>query len=258
MAARRPLVAGNWKMYGTASEAAALARALKDRLAGVESVDVVVAPPYTALHAVRPVLQHTGIVLAAQNVHWAARGAFTGEIAAAMLHEAGCGAAIVGHSERRQLFGETDDAVRGRVRACLDHGLMPILCVGETLAERDASRTLDVVRGQLDAALDGLTPDQVLRVVLAYEPVWAIGTGRTATPAQAEEIHAFLRARVGTSFGAPVSHHFRILYGGSVKPDNIDDLMAQPDIDGALVGGASLKAEEFDRIVRFRGVTPRP
>ncbi len=250
---RRAVIAGNWKMYGTVAETRALLRSLRARLTVDDpNREVVVAPPYTALGAAAEELRGSPIELGAQNVHWESRGAFTGEISAPMLVEAGCRWVIVGHSERRQLFGETDANVNRRARAALEAGLRPIVCVGETLAERQANRTLDVVRAQARAALLDLGGAGIQNLCIAYEPVWAIGTGRTATPGQAEEIHAEVRRIVAEAAGAQAAERLRILYGGSVKPDNIDSLMAEPDIDGALVGGASLDVESFARIVEFR------
>ena len=250
---RTPLLAGNWKMHGTRREAVALARALVEAIGAVGDREVVVAPPFTALEAVAQVLAGSRIGLAAQNVHWEAKGAFTGEVSAPMLREAGCTHVIVGHSERRQYFGETDATVGKRLRAALGGGLTPIACVGETLAEREAGQTHAVIARQVAAALAGLSPADVARCVVAYEPVWAIGTGRTATPAQAGEVHAAIRRQVAGLASETVAGGLRILYGGSVKPENIDALMAEADIDGALVGGASLEAAAFARIVHYRG-----
>jgi triosephosphate isomerase len=247
------VIAGNWKMHGTVAETRALLRSMRARLtADAPSREVVVAPPYTALGAAAEELRGSPIELAAQNVHWESRGAFTGEISAAMLLEAGCRWVIVGHSERRQLFGETDANVNRRARAALEAGLHPIVCVGETLADREAHQTMNVVSRQARAALLDLGAADIQNLCIAYEPVWAIGTGRTATAGQAEEVHAELRRIVAEVAGAQTAERLRILYGGSVKPDNIDSLMAEPDIDGALVGGASLAVESFARIVEFQ------
>jgi len=248
---RRPLLAGNWKMYGTREQATTLARAVAVAVADVADREVMIAPPFTALGAVRDTIAGTRVALGAQNVHWETSGAFTGEIAAPMLVEAGCSHVIIGHSERRQLFGETDASVSRRLAAALDAGLMPVVCVGETLEEREAGRTEVVVRTQLAGALANEPPARLGGLVIAYEPVWAIGTGKTATPDQAQAVHALIRAEVTSLADATVAAGMRILYGGSVKPDNVDSLMAQSDIDGALVGGASLKASDFARIVRF-------
>jgi len=250
---RRPLLAGNWKMYKTVAEAVALAQEIRAGLAlPLKDRDVLVAPPFTALSAVSEALRGSGVLLGAQNMHWEREGAFTGEISPVMLKDVGCAHVILGHSERRHIFGESDEMVARKTRAAVDNGLTPILCVGETLPERESSRTLEVVERQLERALRALTPDEVSRAVVAYEPVWAIGTGRTATPDQAQEVHAFIRKRVGVTHGEPPAAALRILYGGSVKPDNVDGLMSEPDVDGALVGGACLKAESFLRIVHFK------
>jgi triosephosphate isomerase len=250
---RRPLVAGNWKMHRTGPEAVELIHQLRDGYTAGRA-EVMVAPPFTALEAASRALDGSGIALGAQNVHWEAQGAFTGEISAGMLKAVGCTYVIVGHSERRQLFGELDAAVNLKAGAALRAGLAPIICVGETLAERDAGETIGRVQAQLDAALMGIDEASLERVVIAYEPVWAIGTGRNATPAQAQEVHHFIRSRIASS-AAAVAPRLRILYGGSVKPDNIRALMAEPDVDGGLVGGASLSAESFVRLVK-EGSTP--
>ncbi len=248
--ARKRFVCGNWKMHKTAAEARALVAELRGLAEGLaEKVDVAVAPPFTALAAAAEALRGSKVQLAAQNVHWEAQGAFTGEVSAAMLEEIGCAHVIVGHSERRQLFGETDEGVNKKAKAVLAAGLAPIVCVGETLAEREAGRTLEVVSRQVRGGLAGLAADQVGRLTVAYEPVWAIGTGKTATTAQAQEVHAALRVLLRELAGG-VADQVRIQYGGSVKPDNAAELMAQPDVDGALVGGASLKAGDFSQIVK--------
>jgi triosephosphate isomerase len=246
---RRKLIAGNWKMYKTASEAVALAREVWAQAKTPGPVDVLLAPPFTSLHAVEDVIRGSALLLAGQNMHAEAQGAFTGEVSAPMLKEAGCSHVILGHSERRQLFGETDDGVARKAKSALAADLIPIVCVGETLAERDGGKTESEVERQVTAALAGLSDEQVAETVIAYEPVWAIGTGRNATAAQAQEVHAFIRALVAKSHAAaaPV---LRILYGGSVKPENAAELMAGADVDGALVGGASLQAESFLKIVK--------
>lgn len=251
MATRAPLIAGNWKMHGTLPEAVELATGVKNLLSSVTDREILLAPAFPVLAAVGAVLRSTPIRLAAQNLHWETQGAFTGEVSGAMLRSVGCTHVIVGHSERRQLFGEGDEFVARKVRAALRDRLVPIVCVGETLAEREANRTLAVVHRQTRAALEGLGTGEIGRVVIAYEPVWAIGTGKVATPEQAQEVHRHIRILVEKIAGADVAAAMRILYGGSVKPDNIDALMRQPDLDGALVGGASLKAEDFARIARF-------
>jgi triosephosphate isomerase (TIM) len=248
---RMPVIAGNWKMHKTAEEAAGLARAIKEGAADASHCQVVLAPPFTALSAVAAEIRATPLILAAQNVHWESKGAFTGEISIPMLESVGCGMVIIGHSERRQFFDETDATVNRRVRAVLNSRLRPIVCIGETLAERESGRHHSVVTQQLAGGLDGLTLQTLLRIILAYEPVWAIGTGRTASPEVAQEMHGLIRSRLSERFGQE-AENIRILYGGSVKPDNIDALMRQPDIDGALVGGACLEAESFLRIIHYR------
>ncbi|MBI4516273.1 MAG: triose-phosphate isomerase [Deltaproteobacteria bacterium] len=248
-ATRRPLLAGNWKMYGTRSEALALVAGLKEVAAGVTDREILVAPPFTALAPVAAALRGSTIRLAGQNLHWEDSGAFTGEVSAPMLRDSGCTHVIIGHSERRQFFGETDESVNKKVMAALKHALTPIVCVGELLAEREAGQTAGVIERQVTGALKGLGADAIAALVIAYEPVWAIGTGKVATPAQAQDVHAAIRGWLG-GIGAAAARA-RILYGGSVKPDNIDGLMCQADIDGALVGGASLQVDSFARIIRF-------
>jgi triosephosphate isomerase len=245
---RTPLIAGNWKMFKTIRESVAHVTELRTRLSGKSGVDVVVAPTFPALHAVAAALEGSSIGVAAQNLHWEREGAFTGEVAAAMIREAGAAWVIVGHSERRTLFGETDATVNRKVRAAIMATLIPIVCIGETLDEREAGRTLDVLDRQIKAGFDGVTGAELAAIVIAYEPVWAIGTGRTATPAQAQQAHEHVRQRLTQWFGVDAASRCRVLYGGSVKPDNIAALMANPDVDGALVGGASLKASDFAAI----------
>jgi triosephosphate isomerase len=245
----RPFVVGNWKMHKTVAEARALAAAVRDGVKDFSDIDVAVAPPFTSLLAVAEVLKGSSVGLAAQTMHEASKGAFTGEVSPGMLKDAGCTHVILGHSERRQLFGETDLAIMKKARAALDHGLTPILCVGETLDERETSRTFDVVERGTEQALRHVTPEEAARSVLAYEPVWAIGTGKTATPGQAQEVHTFIRKLVARSHGDSVARAIRSLYGGSVKPDNAGLLIAEPDVDGALVGGACLEAPSFLGIV---------
>lgn len=252
MSRRVPLLAGNWKMHGLIQEAERLASEIVDAVRDVRHREVLIAPPFPVLAAVHRCLEGSRILLAGQNLHWEQRGAFTGEVSAPMLTAAGCTHVIVGHSERRQFFGDTDEWVARKVAAALRHGLVPILCVGETLEERDANETLAVIERQTRAGLYGLDAAGLRRVIVAYEPVWAIGTGRVATPDQAQEVHAQIRSLIATLAGTIVAADCRILYGGSVKPENIDALMEQPDVDGALVGGASLNALDFARIVRFR------
>jgi triosephosphate isomerase len=252
MSSRKPLMAGNWKMHYTVVEALALVEELRKRITRLDDREAVVAPTFTALGAVAKALSGSLIRLAAQNCHWENQGAYTGEISPPMLKDVGCHYVIVGHSERRQYFRETDQEINRKVAALLAHGLMPILCVGETLEERQGGKTMNVLAGQVGGALNGLEVRAGGRIVIAYEPVWAIGTGHTATTEQAQEAHAFIRERLAGCFNKSVANEIRILYGGSVKPDNVDALMAMPDIDGALVGGASLKAASFVRIVEFQ------
>jgi len=249
MAERTPLVVGNWKLHKTLSESLALVTELKNQLAAVRDVEIGVAPVATSLHAVARRLEDSNIAVYGQTCHWEERGAFTGELSAPLLGDAGAAGVIVGHSERRTLFGETDDGVARKVRAVLAAGLRVVACVGETEAERDGGATESRVRAQVKAVLGAVEPAEVARLVIAYEPVWAIGTGRTATPAQAQEVHALIRGMLRDRFAA-AAEGVRIQYGGSVKPDNAAELMRQPDIDGALVGGASLKAEDFSAIVK--------
>ena len=249
---RKPLLAGNWKMHSTTMDACNLALAIRKDLGDISDRDVLVAPPATALSEVAHLLAGSGVIVAAQNVCWEPEGAYTGEIAAPMIQAAGAHAAIVGHSERRQIFLEDDAMVNRRLRGGLDQGLLMILCLGETLDEREAGQTLEVLDRQLSAGLAGVDHGQCERLAIAYEPVWAIGTGKTASPEQAQEAHAFLRSRVAELYEKNIAAQMRILYGGSVKPDNVDQLMAQPDIDGALVGGAALDAASFTRIVQFQ------
>jgi len=238
-------------MHKTQEEAIALARAVKSGIAGGAPCQVVLAPPFTALASVSAEIENSSLILAAQNVHWEAKGAFTGEISLPMLEDLGCQMAIIGHSERRQHFGETDSTVNSRVRAVMNSSFQAIVCIGETLADRESGTHHSIVAQQLAGGLDGLTGQNLLRIILAYEPVWAIGTGRTASPETAQSMHSFIRDWLSEKFGSN-AQKIRILYGGSVKPDNIDALMQQPDIDGALVGGACLEAESFLRIVHFK------
>jgi triosephosphate isomerase len=246
---RRPFFCGNWKLQGNLAESVTLATEVRNGVATLRDADVVVAPSFTAIHAVAKRLEDGPVAVAGQDCFWEDKGAFTGEVSAPQLVDAGCRYVIVGHSERRQLMGETDAAVNMKARAGLRAGLAPIICVGETLAERDAGETLGRVQAQVDAALAGISAAEAGRCIIAYEPVWAIGTGRNATAAQAQEVHRFIRGRVAAAF-PDVAPALRILYGGSVKPDNIRALMAEEDVDGGLVGGASLVAESFIRIVK--------
>ena len=254
MPQRRPIIAGNWKMHGKRGETLVLLSALKERLSreSLSDRDVIVAPPFTSLELAAQLLNASSLHLAAQNLHWEAQGAFTGEVSAPMLQELGCSHAIIGHSERRQYFGETDEQVARKVKAAQQNSLTGIICVGETLAERENGSTIHVIARQVKGALLEQSKSAIASLVIAYEPVWAIGTGRTATPDQAQEIHAAIRKILHDITDASTAETVRILYGGSVKPENIDGLMAQTDIDGALVGGASLQADSFVRIVCFQ------
>ncbi|WP_027364946.1 triose-phosphate isomerase [Desulfotruncus alcoholivorax] len=250
---RKPIIAGNWKMYKTVGEAVNFVASFKGLVTGVSGVEIVLCPPFTALATVAEQLAGTGIELGAQNMYWESEGAYTGEISPGMLKEAGCKYVILGHSERRQFFGETDETVNKKVFAALEHGLVPIVCVGERLEEREAGRTEEVVRKQLEGSLAGLSADRAAGLVVAYEPVWAIGTGRTASNEDAQQVNRFIRETLGRLLGAGFAAATRIQYGGSVKPGNAAGLMAQPDIDGALVGGASLDAESFAGIIKNLG-----
>jgi triosephosphate isomerase len=246
---RTPFIAANWKMHKTVHEAVVFIKELRSVVKDVADVEIVVAPPFTALHACAEAARNSAIGIAAQHLYWEREGAFTGEISAGMVKEAGGEYAILGHSERRRLFGETDEHVNHKLTATLGAMLTPIVCIGETLEEREAGQTMAVLDRQLKAGLDGLTGDQVGSLVLAYEPVWAIGTGRNATPQQAGEAHAHIRSRLRQWFGAGAGDHCHVIYGGSVKPDNIHELILLPDVDGALVGGASLDVRAFADIV---------
>lgn len=246
---RRPFVCGNWKLHHSIEETRSTVREIVQGMSGLSGVELAVAPVATTLFAAVEAARGSDLGIAGQNVHFAEKGAFTGEWSVAHLTELGCRYAIVGHSERRQYFAETDESVGKKVRAVLDGGLVPIACVGETLEEREAGRTADVVQRQLAAILDVLTEAEVPRLVIAYEPVWAIGTGKTATAAQAQEVHAAIRQQIRGRFGG-AADEVRIQYGGSVKPENAKELMSEPDVDGALVGGASLKADSLLAIAR--------
>ncbi len=249
---RTPVIAGNWKMYKTAGEAEAFVREFLPLVADAGDVEIVLAPAFPSLAAVAALTRGTGVGVASQNVHFAEEGAYTGEVSPGMVRDAGAGYAIVGHSERRQYFAETDETVNRKVRAALAAGIVPIMCLGETLAERESGKTIEVVDRQLRAGLSDVPASAAGKFRLAYEPVWAIGTGKTATPAQAQEVHAFLRGTLKRMWGEEAGSSVRILYGGSVKPENIAELMSMEDIDGALVGGASLSAASFAKIVKFR------
>ncbi|SMC41112.1 triose-phosphate isomerase [Sporomusa malonica] len=249
---RKPIIAGNWKMHKTAKEGVTLVQEINALTNAVEGVEIVICPPFTALAATAGAVAGTNIGLGAQNMHWEDKGAFTGEIAPGMLKDIGCTHVIIGHSERRQYFAETDQTVNNKVKAAFKAGLAPIMCVGETLAEREANATEKVVGVQVKGGMDGLTAEQVASLVIAYEPVWAIGTGRTASAEDANAVCAFIRSTVANMFGQTAADQVRIQYGGSVKPDNVVELMAKPDIDGALVGGASLEADSFSKLVMFK------
>ena len=248
---RRPVIAGNWKMYKTVAQTRAFFQAFKPLVAESKHCEIVIAPPFTALGAAVESARGTAIAIVAQNVHGLPEGAFTGEISAPMLVEAGCTGVIIGHSERRQYFNETDESVRHKTRAAVLAGLRPIVCVGESLSEREAGHTQAVLRRQFDLGLAPLTQDEFSRILIAYEPVWAIGTGRTATPETAAEAHSYIRELAAAHFGSEQASALRILYGGSVKPENSKGLLAQDEIDGALVGGASLDPTSFAAIVNF-------
>ena len=248
---RTPIIAGNWKLNKTISEAVALTTALKALVTEVSDVGIIVAPPFTALAAVNDVIADSNIHLAAQDVYSEDTGAFTGEVSAPMLKDVGCNYVIIGHSERRQYFGETNESVNQKVKAALAHNLKPIICVGEQLEEREAGQTEAVIKDHVTGGIIGLSAAELLSCVIAYEPVWAIGTGKTATPDQAQEVHNFIRGLLVDAYSAEVASQICIQYGGSVKPENASELMTQPDVDGALVGGASLEAESFAQIVKM-------
>ncbi len=249
---RIPVIAGNWKLFKKTAEALQLVQELSPLVKDVKDIEIVVAPSFTVLGPVRSLLFDSPISVAGQDCFWEEEGAYTGEVSPSMLVDAGCSHVIIGHSERRQLFGETDEKVNKKIRAAIHAGLTAIFCIGETLREREAGQTLAVLESQLTKGLDNLIPEEMEKVIIAYEPVWAIGTGKTATDEQAQESHAFIRRLIAGLYSASLADALRILYGGSVKPDNIRSLMVQPDIDGALVGGASLTAESFASIVRFQ------
>ena len=251
---RKPMIAGNWKLHKTISEATSLVSELIPAVASNQNVEIVVAPVYTALAIVAEALAGSNIKLAAQNCYPEPQGAFTGEVSPLLLKDAGCEYVIIGHSERRQLFAETDESVNSKALALAESGLGTIFCIGETLEERESGKMFDVLRQQVTAGLKDLTTRQMQTVVVAYEPVWAIGTGKVATDEQAQEVHAFIRGLLAELYDPQTAAATRILYGGSVKPGNVDGLMTQPDVDGALVGGASLKAEDFARIANFEAV----
>jgi triosephosphate isomerase len=246
---RTPFIAGNWKMHKTVADTVKYVKELSALVKDMTGVEVVVAPPFTALHAAGEAARNSNVGVAAQDLHWEREGAFTGEISAGMIAETGAEYVIVGHSERRTLFGETDASVNRKIAAAFAGGLTPIVCIGETLDQRDRNETFSVLDRQIRDGLDGVTSEQLVQLVMAYEPVWAIGTGRNATPAQAAEAHGHIRKRLQQWFGAQPSELCRVIYGGSVKPENVGDLASQPDVDGALVGGASLDVKAFFDIV---------
>jgi triosephosphate isomerase len=248
---RRPIIAGNWKMFKTQTETRSFFDALIPEIQNVEHCDIVVAPPYTVLTTAVEEADGTRVAISAQNVYWEEQGAFTGEVSVKMVLDAGCTYTIIGHSERRQFFGETDESVEKKTRAAVKGGLSAIVCVGETLQERDRGSASEVVRRQVHGGLGRLTDSDLSHIIVAYEPVWAIGTGRTATPEQATEMHAAIRTHIAELYSPKAADDIRILYGGSVKPDNISELMNQKDIDGALVGGASLDPASFTRIIKY-------
>ncbi|RLB00583.1 MAG: triose-phosphate isomerase [Deltaproteobacteria bacterium] len=251
MSTRIACIAANWKMYKTVGEAVEFVNQLTGKIDSLEDREVVIAPPFTALYALKDLVNRPWISLAAQNCYWEEKGAYTGEISPVMLKDVGCSYTIVGHSERRQYFGEKDKDINKKLKALIKIGIKPIFCVGEKLEEREAGRTFEVVKTQMDGGLEGLDPVDIAKVVIAYEPVWAIGTGKTATPEQAQEVHGFIREHLAMLTNKNIANEIRILYGGSVKPNNVDSLMSEPDIDGALVGGASLEVDSFLRIIRF-------
>ena len=246
---KRPLIVGNWKMFKTIPEGINLLNIIKAGVHKITECDVAVCPPFTALAAISELIQETNIELGAQDMHYETEGAFTGEISPLMLKDVGCRYVILGHSERRSYFQEKDELINKKVIATLKYNIVPIVCIGETLEEREARRAFEVVKHQFDHSLMDLKSEEIERVIIAYEPVWAIGTGRTATPEQAEQMHSYIRRLLNEKYGEEVAAHVKILYGGSVKPDNIAQLSTKPNVDGALVGGASIKAEAFIQIV---------
>ncbi len=248
---RRTIIAGNWKMYKTIGEAISLVTLLKRSVYKEENIDIVVCPPFIALGEVNEVLSGSNVMLGAQDVYWESQGAYTGEISALMLKDVGCRFVIVGHSERRNYFNETNEMVNKKAKAVLAAGLFPIVCVGERLDEREAGRTFEIVKNHIENSLAGFNKQEIITITIAYEPVWAIGTGKTATPEQAQEVHSFIRRLLEEKYDKNTAQAVRIQYGGSVKPDNIASLITMEDIDGALVGGASLDAEKFSQIVKF-------
>ncbi len=246
----RPFIAGNWKMYKTVPEAVSLAKAIKEKSSGLTEAELVVIPPFTALSDVKRVIEGSSVQLGAQNLFWEKEGAYTGEVSAAMIKSSGCRYAVIGHSERRQYFGETDETVNKKIKSALAHELIPIVCIGESLAERENGKTMEKVESQIHLGLEGLNKDEISQLILAYEPIWAIGTGKTATPEQAEEVHSFIRDKMAEKYGQETASCAIILYGGSVKAANAYSLLREKNINGALVGGASLEAESFIHIAK--------
>ncbi|MDD3375327.1 MAG: triose-phosphate isomerase [Candidatus Omnitrophica bacterium] len=247
---RKIIIAGNWKLNKTISEAVELASGIKKEAAGITNVDIVVCPVFTALSEVKKVVAGSNVGLGAQDLYWEDSGAFTGEVSVPLLKDAGCQYVIIGHSERRQYFGETNETVNNKVKAALAGGLIPIVCVGENLEQREANKAFDVVKDHVENSLKGFSADEMKKIIIAYEPVWAIGTGKTASPEQAQEIHSFIRGLLKEMHNEEVAQSVRLQYGGSVKPDNAKELMGQKDIDGALVGGAALKIDSFLGIIK--------
>ncbi len=247
---RTPIIAGNWKLNNTISESIELTKGIESSVTDTTDVEIIVAPTFTALAAVYEVIQESNICLAAQDVYWENSGAFTGEISPTMLKDVGCEYVIIGHSERRQFFAETNESVNLKTKAALTTDLKPIICVGEHLEDREAGNTEKIIEDHVSGGIKDLTAEQMSSCVIAYEPVWAIGTGKTATPKQAQEVHAYIRQLISEAYTDEIANQVRIQYGGSVKPDNAAELMSQPDVDGALVGGASLQAESFAQIVK--------
>ncbi|OQX53633.1 MAG: triose-phosphate isomerase [Candidatus Omnitrophica bacterium 4484_213] len=247
---RKLIIAGNWKMHKTTLEAINLVNALKRELYNIENVDIVVCPPFTVLNEVSEVIQDSNIALGGQDVFWEEEGAFTGEVSARMLKDVGCKYVVIGHSERRKYFGETDEIVGKKIRAALKEELIPFVCIGESLKQREGGETFDIVKGQIRQGFKNLGEEEFLKLIIAYEPIWAIGTGRTATPGEAEEVQGFIRRQISEIYSEETANLIRIQYGGSVKPNNIEELIRQKDIDGALVGGASLEVDSFVEIVK--------
>ena len=246
---RKTIIAGNWKMYKTIKDGQELAVALKRELYKIDNVDIVICPAYTLLAYLADDLEDSNIVIGAQDIYWQPEGAFTGEVSGPMLKDAGCQYVIVGHSERRQFFGDTNETVNKKIKACLEYGLTPIICVGENLRERESLDTFKVIQNHIQGSLAEISAQDIIKTVIAYEPVWAIGTGKTATADQAQEVHKYIRDLLRKMYGEEAASSIRIQYGGSVKPENITELVSKPDVDGALVGGASLKADSFSAIV---------